>query len=232
MHIKKLFLTLALLCCYSIAFASSQEFYVINESDIAKADELFKKEQYKDSQQLYEKLARAGDKYAQYILSVIYLNGLTGEKDLQKAYAWARVAKENGSEELSKHFDHVNSLIPSENKEQIVKSSSDIYREYSDLGIAENYLSFLKEEFPKCTGSKLKVNVNACERIQVTCNINSVWGGNTIPDLVSTFGKDCLEFAAKIQPENLKKMKAGIDLMEEYIQEERKKGTVIITEEK
>lgn len=232
MHIKKLLLTVALLSCSSAIFASNQEFYVINEPDIAKADELFQKEQYEESQELYSKLAKAGDKYAQYILSVIYLNGLTGEKDLQKAYAWARVAKEDSSEELSKHFDHIQSLIPPEQKEHIVKSSTDIYRQYSNLGIAENYLAYLKDEFPKCTGSRLKVNVNACERVQVACNINSVWGGNTIPDLVSTFGKDCLEFAAKIQPENLKKMKAGIDLMEKYIQEERKKGTVIITEEK
>ncbi|MBD3653395.1 hypothetical protein [Kangiella sp.] len=229
---QKLLLTIFLLCSSSIAFGSSQEFYVINESDIEKADELFQNEQYKESQELYSKLAKAGDKYAQYILSVIYLNGLTDEKDLQKAYAWARVAKENGSEELSQHFDHVKSLIPPEYKEQIVKSSSDIYRQYSDLGIAENYLSFLKEEFPKCTGSRVKVNVNACERIQVTCNINSVWGGNTVPDIISSFGKDCLEFAAKIQPENLKRMKASIDALEVYIQEERKKGTVIITEEK
>lgn len=232
MHIKNLLLTVVLLSCSSVIFASNQEFYVINESDIAKADKLFQREQYKESQELYSKLAKAGDKYAQYILSVIYLNGLTGEKDLQKAYAWARVAKEDSSEELSKHFDHIQSLIPPEQKEHIVKSSTDIYRQYSNLGIAENYLAYLKDEFPKCTGSRLKVNVNACERVQVACNINSVWGGNTIPDLVSTFGKDCLEFAAKIQPENLKKMKAGIDLMEKYIQEERKKGTVIITEEK
>ncbi|ACV26246.1 tetratricopeptide repeat protein [Kangiella koreensis] len=232
MHIKKLLLTIVLLSCSSIVFGSNQEFYVINESDIAKADELFKNEQYQESQQLYSKLAKAGDKYAQYILSVVYLNGLTGEKDLQKAYAWARVAKENGNKELSKHFDHINSLISPEQKDQIVKSSSDIYRQYSNLGIAENFLSYLKDEFPKCTGSRLQVNVNACERIQVTCNINSVWGANTIPDIVSSFGKDCLEFAAKIQPENLKKMKAGIELMEEYIQEERKKGTVIISEEK
>lgn len=228
---KKLLLTVVLLCCSSATFGNNQEFYVVNESDIAKADELFQKEQYKESQQLYSKLAKAGDKYAQYILSVIYLNGLTGERNLEKAYAWARVAKEDGSKELSKHFDHVNSLIPPENKDQIVKSSSDIYRQYSNLGIAENYLSYLKDEFPKCTGSRLGVNVNACERVQVTCNINSVWGANTIPDIISSFGKDCLEFAAKIQPENLKRMKAGIDALEVYVQEERKKGSVIITEE-
>lgn len=232
MHIKKLLLTFVLLSGSQTVFASNQEFYVINESDIAKADELFQNEQYEESQQLYSQLAKAGDKYSQYILSVIYLNGLTGEKNLGRAYAWARVAKEDGSKELSQHFDYIKSLIPPEQKEQIVKSSTDIYRQYSNLGVAENYLAHLKDEFPKCTGSRLKVNVNACERVQVACNINSVWGGNTIPDLVSTFGKDCLEFAAKIQPENLKKMKAGIDLMEEYIQEERKKGTVIITEEK
>lgn len=232
MHIKKLLLTIVLLSCSSTTFGNNQEFYVVNESDITKADELFKKEQYEESQQLYSQLAKAGDKYSQYILSVIYLRGLTGEKNLEKAYAWARVAKEDGNKELSKHFDHINSLIPPESKEQIVKSSSDIYRQYSNLGIAENYLSYLKDEFPKCTGSKLKVNVNACERVQVTCNLNSVWGGNTIPDLASSFGKDCLEFAAKIQPEYLKSMKDGIDALEVYVQEERKKGTVTITEEK
>ncbi|HEY9030139.1 MAG TPA: hypothetical protein VIM93_02155 [Kangiella sp.] len=229
---KKLLLTIVLLCCSSATFGNNQEFYVVNESDIARADELFQKEQYTESQQLYSKLAKAGDKYAQYVLSVIYLNGLTGEQSLGKAYAWARVAKEENSKLLTKHFEYVKSLIPPENKEAIVKESSDIYKKYSNLAVAESYLSYLKKEFPKCTGSRLRVNMNACEKIQVTCNLNSVWGGNTIPDLASSFGKACLEFATKIQPENLKKMKANIDLMEEYIEEERKKGTVIITEEK
>ncbi|MCW9029773.1 MAG: hypothetical protein OQJ80_12630 [Kangiella sp.] len=232
MHFRKLLTSFALLCCSSAAFSNNQELYVINETDIKQAEELFQKAQYKDSHQLYTKLAKAGDKYAQYILSIIYLNGLTGEKSLEKAYAWAKVAKENGSKKLVAHFDHVKTLIPPDQKQQIVSSSSEIYRQYSNLGIAERHLAYLKKEFPKCTGSRLSVNVNACERIKVSCNISSVWGGNTIPNLVSSFGKDCVEFVAKIQPENLKRMKANIDLMEEYIQQERKKGTVIISEEK
>lgn len=232
MLIKQLFLLITVLCFSSTALSNDKGFYVINEIDKTQADKLFKEEKFEESKQLYLQLAGAGDKYAQYILSVIYLNGLTGEQSLEKAYAWARVAKEDNSKPLSKHFEHVKSLIPPDEMKEIIKASSEVYKKYSNLAVAESYLSYLKKEFPKCTGSRLRVNINACDKVKVTCNISVVWGGNTIPDIISSFGKDCLEFIAKIQPENLKKMKANIDLMEEYIQEERKKGTVIITEEK
>lgn len=214
-----------------LASQKLNELYLPSTKDQERAYELFKNKQYDESEQLYLRLSNAGDKYAQYIMSIIYLHGLTGETDKAKAYAWAKVAKENQSEKLLEHFNQIKSSLTKDELQKYEANSDEIYSKYSNLAVAERHLKFLKKEFPKCTGSRSKVNVDACQRIQVTCNVNSVWGGNTIPDLVSSFGDKCLEFAAKIQPENLKKMKSDIEDLELYVKQQKSKGRVIVTKE-
>ncbi|RDX36451.1 hypothetical protein DZA50_05150 [Kangiella sp. HD9-110m-PIT-SAG07] len=212
-----------------LSFAKSKSIYFINDEDIAQAAKYFKEGQYAEAQAIYLDLASAGDKYAQYILSVIELHGLIEEPNLIKAYAWAKVAKENTSKHLVKHFKTIAKQVPSEHQEEFQKASTEIYMKHSNIAVAKRYLRYTKEEFPKCTGSRTGLSIAACEKIRVICNSQAL-DQFVIPDLAGN--KRCMDFAAKIRTENLLRMKNDINQLQSYVQElEQKTGTVTISDE-
>ncbi|RDX36452.1 hypothetical protein DZA50_05155 [Kangiella sp. HD9-110m-PIT-SAG07] len=205
------------------ATAKPKSVYIIKDDDIAQAAQYFKEGQYSKAQAMYLDLASAGDKYAQYVLSVIELQGLVEEPNLIKAYAWAKVAKESNNGKLKEHFDKVAELVTNPNEEQLLSVSSDIYRKYSNLGVSKRYYSYLRGEMPRCTGSRLRGNISACRRIRVSCDPNM---------LTKTAREACLEFVAKIQPENLKRMKNDLDQLKTFVKElEQSTGSVTVSDE-
>ena len=197
--------------------------YLIKDQDIAQAAKYFNEGQYSEAQAIYLGLASAGDKYAQYILSIIELQGLVGEPNVPKAYAWAKVAKEGNNGVLKAHFEKVSNLITDPNEDEVLSVSSDIYSKYSNMAVAKRYLRHLRNEMPKCTGSRLRGNVTACRRIRVSCDPMT---------LTKSALESCLEFVAKIQPENLKRMKHDFNLLKDYVTElEERTGNVTISDE-
>ncbi|AOE50264.1 SEL1-like repeat protein [Kangiella sediminilitoris] len=225
----KLILSIFIITLSASTLAQSKSIYIIQKKDQELADEYFKKGNYEEARSLYFQLAGAGDKYAQYILSIMELQGLNGKPSLIKAYSWAKVAKENNSPQLVAHYKKLAALVPSNREDEFIEASSEIYEKYSNLGVAKKYLRYLRDDFPKCTGSLSRVSVSACERIRVVCNASAI-RPSMIPDYA---GNDrCLEFVAKIRPENLKRMKKDINQLQDYVEkQEQKKTSVIIKEE-
>lgn len=219
----KAILLILLLTANHLSLAKSKSAYLITDEDITRAAQYFKKGLYAEAQAIYLNLASAGDKYAQYVLSVIELQGLVEKPDLIKAYAWAKVAKENSNEQLKKHFEKVSKLVVNPNDEKLLKVSSDIYSKYSNIGVAQRYLRHLKNELPRCTGSRLRGNLSACGRTKVSCDPNVIAKGAR---------ESCLEFVAKIRPENLKRMKNDIDKLQTYIKELKQRTGIVIISDK
>lgn len=214
---------ISILAFFLSAPANALSFYLIKEEDVTQAEQYFAQGDYAKSKNLYLKLAGAGDKYAQYVLSIIALEGLVGEPNLMEAYAWAKVAKESSNTMIKKHFETVSKLVKDPNEDEVLKVSSEIYSRYSNLAVARRYLNRLRKELPKCTGSRIRGNITACNRIGVVCE----------PTLLNPSAREeCLKFIAKIQPENMKKMKSQINQLEVYVSElELQAGSVTISEQ-
>lgn len=66
-----------------------------------RVDELFEAGNYKRALFIYEnELSPRGDKYAQYMVGYMYLNGLSVPKDTARALAWYRLSAERGDQML------------------------------------------------------------------------------------------------------------------------------------
>ncbi len=222
-----LFLVTSVIICFANLGQAKEKFYVPNDEDIAIVDNLYKEKNYAQAFPMYEKLAESGDKHSQYKLSIMYLLGLGTEKDFQTAYAWAKLSKSTKNEYFVEYFDKLDQKVEAEQREKIENKALDLYLEYNDLAVSERYLKHLKEDFPKCTGSRLR-SVHACNKITVMCG---GWIGSNGSLQYLSAEKECKEFVAKISPENLRAMKKAINTLEYKVKTlKMRRGIVTVKE--
>ncbi|WP_251359346.1 hypothetical protein [Kangiella sp. TOML190] len=204
---------------------AKKKFYVPNDDDVQLVEKLYKEKKYSEAFPIYQKLAKAGDKYAQYKLSLMYLLGQGADVNFEKSYSWAFVAKESKEKHVVALFNKLDKAMLDENRSQYEDSAINLYMRYNDLEVSERALKALKKEFPNCTGSRLK-SIGACRNIRVMCKGYFGDGGAQrylfMPD-------SCEDFLVKIHPDNLKALKNVIHKMELRIQElKMKRGVVAI----
>lgn len=132
----------------------------IEENAEEKADELFAQGHYQESFDAYLSLAKLGDKYSQYMVSVQYLNGLGVGKDHLQAYGWANLARRSKAEEIQKYYQQVKSKIGAGEQESAEKIKLQHYEKYNDLAIAMKLKRMIRNTIPKCTGSRIRGNCN------------------------------------------------------------------------
>jgi len=104
----------------------------------AKAEELFQRGDYRRAYVIYRNdLAPIGDKYAQYMLGFMSLNGLGVEQDPALASAWYRLAAERGEpEEFVAIRDELLGQLDAENRARSDEMYLGLLREYSDVVIS------------------------------------------------------------------------------------------------
>ncbi|MDX1405126.1 MAG: SEL1-like repeat protein [Woeseiaceae bacterium] len=97
---------LAGLCCASTGAQDYKPFPGVSADQRTletqqRVDELFDAGNYQRAFFIYQKeLAPRGDKYAQYMVGYMYLNGLGVERDPAQALAWYRLSAERGNQML------------------------------------------------------------------------------------------------------------------------------------
>lgn len=109
------------------------------------ADLSFNEGKYKAAYDSYLELAKTNDKYSQYRLAYMYLQGLHVDKQPKEAFAWSAVAAENGQSEYLGLFN----LIKGELTDTEIKQSIDhaeVYRKkYGNLAILLSIKSFIEK---------------------------------------------------------------------------------------
>ena len=109
---------LAGLCCVSVTAQDYKPFPGVSPDQRTletqkRVDELFEAGNYKRALFIYEnELAPRGDKYAQYMVGYMHLNGLSVPQDPARALAWYRLSAERGDDMLGKVRDELAGALP------------------------------------------------------------------------------------------------------------------------
>ncbi len=82
--------------------------------------------EYGKAYKQYVKLGKKGDRFSQYRVSYMHLNGLGTREDVVESLAWAVLAAQNGEEELASYQNAVAAMVP-ENKRQKAQQKADYY---------------------------------------------------------------------------------------------------------
>lgn len=191
-----------------IAKDKKSEPYMPTKVDAAKAMELYQARDFEHSLALYEKLATTGDKHAQYMLSVMYANGYGTEKDPVESYAWAKLSKETKVPAFEKHFEALSNSYDSSTQDKGNVRYKEIYKDYNDIAVARKFRGYFKDAIPTCTGSRIKGN---CGNVKVSCG-----GLGGIP-LTAQQEKSCKEYAKKLDPLYIARLKSNTTKIEKHI---------------
>ena len=123
----------------------------------AKAESLYLEGHWQRARFIFEhELAPIGDKYAQYMVGYMYLNGQGVPRDPVMASAWYRVAAERGIPEFAAVRDQ---LLDSLSADELAQSDAryvELRKEYSDLVVTLNLVSKERRlRRAETTGSRL-----------------------------------------------------------------------------
>ena len=127
-----------------------------------RADNYFVEKKYKKARPIYFDLARIGDRFSQYRLSLYSLQGLTGKVDLPESFAWAELAAQGDNQQLQQHKEGVWAKMTVEQQKQAATLAIKYLDQYSDHSIARQALDKSKKELRSCTGSRLG---SSCEQV-------------------------------------------------------------------
>jgi len=105
------------------------------------ADLAFADHKYETAFKLYLDLAKTGDKLAQYRVSLMYADGLGVTTSLSKAFAWASVAAEFGTEFLVNHWHELDDLIHPNDKQRIYELAADYFRRFNSTALSSEVAS-------------------------------------------------------------------------------------------
>lgn len=98
------------------ASASSEELISVEQYNTQReqAFELFSQSKYEQALPAIEVMAQMGDKKAQYVAGIMYLNAQGTEQDLLKSYAWLSVATEQKTSQWARPLEMLDSKLPAD----------------------------------------------------------------------------------------------------------------------
>lgn len=115
--IKRSMLAITLMAAFSSqAIEAENNMMPIDEykEALSQAIDLYQDNDHKNALIELEKMAQMGEKKAQYLVGVMYLNGQGTEQDLEKSYAWLTVANEQKTSSWKKPLQFIESNISAE----------------------------------------------------------------------------------------------------------------------
>jgi hypothetical protein len=152
MRFTPLLITPAILCLVLLATPVAG-----NNSEYSdwrdEATALYENDDFGKAYKAYLKLGKKGDVFSAYRVSYMMLKGQGTRENLIEAFAWAVVAAESGSSELTEYRDAVGALIPVEDRKKAQQKVDYFLRRY---GPDDNKPASKERE--GCTGSRLSCN--------------------------------------------------------------------------
>lgn len=123
--------------------------------------QLFDDKQYQKAFDGYLRLAMANDKVAQYRLGYMLLEGLGTETDLVRAYAWARLAKENLPDDYDANqkvyqtlHKHIRDKLSDEQLNLAKQKANQYLSKYGNFATSIKARRSFYRERSRCVGSR------------------------------------------------------------------------------
>jgi len=127
-----------------------------------RVDELYERGKYDRAYLIYRnELALAGDKYAQYMVGYMILQGKGVASDPITASAWYRLAAERGTEEFVMVRDRLMANFDAVEISQSDQAYRQLHMRYSDLALLLRLVKSNYEQLGDSTGSRLGVSGSA-----------------------------------------------------------------------
>jgi len=162
--------------------ANSQNAVEAYRSVKRRADSSFNSRHYHQAFSIYQTLARYGDKFAQYRLAFMYLNGLGVEPDLQQALAWAYVAAEKQTYPALGLYQSIKDALSPAQWAAAEPLAMQYLQDYGISSSSRLAYKTIRRQLRNCTGSRLG---SSCDRVYASSmNCNSA--NQAMP------GKSCL----------------------------------------
>lgn len=115
-----------------------------------RVDELYEAGNHERAFFIYRnELAPRGDKYAQYMVGYMYLNGQSVPQDRPTALAWYRLSAERGSEQLAKARDE---LAQTMTREEIEQSNTIFVDLLQDIGDTTLIMKLIRRDMDTLKG--------------------------------------------------------------------------------
>lgn len=134
-----------------------------------RVDELYDAGEYKRAFFIYEKeLAPRGDKYAQYMVGYMHLNGQSVPRDRVRALAWYRLSAERGYEILEQARDE---LAQTMSQEEVVASNTillDLLQKIGDTTLIMKLIRRDMDILKRRTGTHIPSSNIASPMITIT----------------------------------------------------------------
>lgn len=156
MKIKSFHLLLAIFASilFSTSALSQQEEGEYSASQM-EADALYDEGKHRQAYYKYRDLARRGDSFSQYRLSILHLGGHGTDKDIVDAYAWAVLAAQNKNPDLVAYRDTVYGAVPEDSRDTAKKQADKLLRRWGNHKIARTARKSVRRNLRSCTGSRL-----------------------------------------------------------------------------
>ncbi len=217
---KNIFFIILFLLSTQALLAGKEEPYIPSKKDPATAMKHYQNSQFDKALDLYKKLAKSGDKHAQYMLSIIYYHGYGVDKDIIESFAWSKLSTETQVNAFENNYKFISQNIADNLKTTALSRYEEIYRNYNDLAVARRYRLIFNKELPMCTGSRIRGN---CGNVKASCN------GIGNLSLNAQSEERCKEYAKKLDPFYIARIKESSEQVREYILE-KSNPTVTISE--
>ncbi len=121
----------------------------------------------------FEDAARYGNKDAQKLLGMIYIQGSGVERDWPKGYAWLKLAATHGDNEAVSARDQVLAQLKPEELPRAKKQFEEINKEFGNLAAITRREAWIRKEKRKITGSR--TGSSSAVRIQVADSTGYTW---------------------------------------------------------
>ena len=123
-------------------------------ADRAEADKYYQQQNFKKAFRGYYKLAKIGDHYSQGQVSEMYAKGEGKSVDLNKAYAWAVLAAEDGDDQLVSNSTRL--LQQTIDKTEAQNTAEKLKKKYGKQAlIAKADKKAERDNVPDCTGRRI-----------------------------------------------------------------------------
>lgn len=127
-----------------------------------KANELFEAREYQRAYVIYRnELAPIGDKYAQYTVGFMHINGIGVDEDYTLGSAWYRLAAERKSKQYKEFIEVRDETLAGMSEVDLLRSDDlyiDLRRQYSDVVLLLKLIRDDLDRLKQQTGTRLNGN--------------------------------------------------------------------------
>lgn len=136
------------------------------KKDLNQALKLYQSKNYNEALTALERIAQRGEKKAQYIVGVMYLNAQGSGQDLLKSYAWLKVANEQKNKKWLKPLTMLEEKLP---KDYLSLAQQEADKYIAMYGVQEQKM---KCQNAKTLGSRKGTHI--CKKMEVKKGFYSI----------------------------------------------------------